>query len=147
MDLQLTRPPERAIESNLKSNSDPIWGRRSGVYLCGSSFGWCPNSRLTLHSRCRTVHRVIPTRLQISQILRFGLVDLLALAANRGIEKALEMLTIKQVMRELRISRTSVWRLREAGRLKFYCLGSSVRIFRSDLDRFIANELTAGRKR
>ena len=58
-----------------------------------------------------------------------------------------DLLTLREVERELKLSRTSVWRLRDAGRLRFHRLGGSVRILRSDLDRFISNELTAGRSR
>ena len=58
-----------------------------------------------------------------------------------------DLLTLREVERELKLSRTSVWRLRDAGRLRFHRLGGSVRILRSDLDRFISNEFTAGRSR
>jgi hypothetical protein len=58
-----------------------------------------------------------------------------------------ELLTLREVERELKISRTTVWRLRKLGLLKTSAFGGIIRIHRRDLERFVANELMAGRSR
>ena len=58
-----------------------------------------------------------------------------------------ELLTLKEVERELKISRTTVWRLRKLGLIKTSAFGGIIRIRRRDLERFVSNELIAGRVR
>jgi hypothetical protein len=157
MHHQATQSPIWAIESNSISNSEPLWVRRAGTYFCGGSLGRYPTNGLTLHNLCRTLHRVIPTRPRTSPNFLPGLINLLAPAAIRGIERALgmvvkkrvmqELLTLKEVERELKISRTTVWRLRKLGLIKTSAFGGIIRVHRRDLERFVANELMAGRSR
>ena len=67
----------------------------------------------------------------------------------KGLKKQVmqELLTLKEVERELKISRTTVWRLRKLGLIKTSAYGGIIRIHRRDLERFVSNELLAGRSR
>jgi len=131
---QFTRSSLRAIESNSISNSGSMCAGQSQV-----------------------IHRVIPTRLPTSRLFRSRPVILLASAADSGPKRALgmvvntqvmqELLTLKEVERELKISRTTVWRLRKLGLIKTSAFGGIIRIRRRDLERFVSNELIAGRVR
>lgn len=58
-----------------------------------------------------------------------------------------ELLTLREVERELKISRTTVWRLRKLGLIKTSVFGGIIRVHRRDLERFVTNELMAGRSR
>jgi len=46
---------------------------------------------------------------------------------------AIELLTISEVAGVLKISKTGVWRLKDAGHLPFHKVGGSVRFSKSDL--------------
>ena len=129
---QFTRSSLRAIESNSISNSGSMCAGQSQV-----------------------IHRVIPTRLPTSRLFRSRPVILLAPAVDRGIERALgmvvstqvmqDLLTLKEVERELGVSRSTLWRLRKLGLLRTVALGRIVRVRRQDLTRFIEREMLSGR--
>ena len=129
---QFTRSSLRAIESNSISNSGSMCAGQSQV-----------------------IHRVIPTRLPTSRLFRSRPVILLASAADSGPKRALgmvvntqvmqELLTLKEVERELGVSRSTLWRLRKLGLLRTVALGGIVRVRRQDLTRFIEHEMLSGR--
>jgi len=56
-----------------------------------------------------------------------------------------ELLTLKEVERELGVSRSTLWRLRKLGLLRTVALGGIVRVRRQDLTRFIEHEMLSGR--
>ena len=56
-----------------------------------------------------------------------------------------ELLTLRQVERELGVSRSTLWRLRKLGLLRTVALGGIVRVRRQDLTRFIESEMLWGR--
>lgn len=51
--------------------------------------------------------------------------------------EALEMLTINEVIKILKISRSTLYRYMERGTIKHYKFGKSVRFKKSDIKRFI----------
>jgi len=52
-----------------------------------------------------------------------------------------DLLTLRQVERELGVSRSTLWRLRKLGLLRTVALGGIVRVRRQDLTRFIEREM------
>ena len=56
-----------------------------------------------------------------------------------------DLLTLRQVERELGVSRSSLWRLRKLGLLRTVALGGIVRVRRQDLTRFIEREMLSER--
>ena len=170
MHLQLDRWPSRAIESNSISNSGNTPKRRFGqkyfekrvvitslnllqkpswirADICGIS----PKFQTLLHKK---IKGNIRTFFNI-----FGGLKLLAVSDKAGDRTfspsrkesrraaMRELLTLREVERELKISRTTVWRLRKLGLIKTSAIGGIIRIYRRDLERFVSNELMAGRSR
>jgi len=64
---------------------------------------------------------------------------------TKGGDLLVELLKLEEVMAELKVSRTTLWRLRQAGVIKECRLGGLIWITRADLNRFIRNEVLAGR--
>ena len=64
---------------------------------------------------------------------------------TKGGDLLMELLKLEEVMAELKISRTTLWRLRQSGVIKECRLGGLIWITRADLNRFIRNEVLAGR--
>ena len=64
---------------------------------------------------------------------------------TKGGDLLMELLKLGEVMAELKISRTTLWRLRQSGVIKECRLGGLIWITRADLNRFIRNEVLAGR--
>ena len=80
---------------------------------------------------------------------RYFNILMLNVIANRNETKGgdllMELLKLEEVMAELKISRTTLWRLRQSGVIKECRLGGLIWITRADLNRFIRNEVLAGR--
>ena len=64
---------------------------------------------------------------------------------TKGGDLLMELLKLEEVMAELKVSRTTLWRLRQSGVIKECRLGGLIWITRADLNRFIRNEVLAGR--
>ena len=64
---------------------------------------------------------------------------------TEGGDLLMELMKLEEVMAELKISRTTLWRLRQSGVIRDCRLGGLIWIARSDLNRFIRNEVLAGR--
>ena len=59
----------------------------------------------------------------------------------------MELFTLGEVAKKLKVSRTTLWRLRSAGYIRSIELGGITRIRQADLDRFISEESKKGRDR
>ncbi len=55
-----------------------------------------------------------------------------------------EMLTVKEVLKILKISRTTLYRMIEKGELKVYRFGRSIRVKQDDLRAFIEEHVEQG---
>ena len=64
---------------------------------------------------------------------------------TKGGDLLMELLKLEEVMAELKVSRTTLWRLRQSGVIRECRLGGLIWITRADLNRFIRNEVLAGR--
>lgn len=168
MHHQLTRSPSRAIKSNSISNSANTPRRLFcrnyieqkvvitslnllqkppglGAQICGIS----PKTQALLNKKIKRNKRTFFNI--FSGLNRLAFVDkpsdrTLTPGKKVSTRAAMrELLTLREVERELKISRTTVWRLRKLGLIKTSAIGGIIRIHRRDLERFVSNELLAGR--
>lgn len=61
-------------------------------------------------------------------------------------EGAKEVLTEKEASEFLHISRTTLWKLRDSGKLSFVRIGNKVRYRRRDLDEYLESQLRPAKK-
>ena len=64
-----------------------------------------------------------------------------------GVLVLAELLTLTEVSERLKLSRTTIWRLRSEGYLKTISLKGIIRVRLEDLDQFVAEESLKGRDR
>lgn len=170
MQHQLTRSPSRAIKSNSISNSGNTPRRLFcrnyieqkvvitslnllqkpaglGAQFCGKS----PKSQTLLNKKIKRNKRTFFNI--FGGLNRLAFVDKPSDRTFTPSKKVStrtampELLTLREVERELKISRTTVWRLRKLGLIKTSVFGGIIRVHRRDLERFVTTELMAGRSR